>query len=283
VTLTVEHAPFSPEASGCFNVEIDRAHKVLFWDRVPHRVRAILAGRTVADSRSVVLLHETGRLPVYYFPAVDVRSELLERSHRWSECPHKGWARYWNVRVDDRVAPNAIWAYPEPIESASFLAGYLALDWHSFDEWFVEDEQVFGHPRDPYTRIDVYKSSRHVRVMLDGEVLADTRRPKILFETSLPPRYYLPAVDVRTELLVPSSTKSRCAYKGSASYWHVRLGNRLIEDLVWSYPDPQHDGEPVRDLLCFVNERVDIELDGEASERPVTRIVDRGRESGLVS
>jgi uncharacterized protein (DUF427 family) len=282
MTLTVEHAPFSPKASGCFNVEIDRTHEVLFWDPVPHRVRAILAGRTVVDSRSVVLLHETGRLPVYYFPGEDVRSELLERSSRTSDCPNKGRARYWNVRVEDRVAPDAIWEYPEPIDSASFLAGYLALDWRSFDEWFVEDEQVFGHPRDPYSRIDVYTSTRQVRVVLDGEVLADTRRPKILFETSLPPRYYLPAADVRTELLVPSSTKSRCAYKGSASYWHVRLGDRLIDDLVWSYPDPQHDGEPVRDLLCFFDERVDIELDGAATERPVTRIIDRGRESGLV-
>ena len=110
-----------------------------------------------------------------------------------------------------------------------------------------------------------------MRVLRDGEVLADSRRAKVLFETVLPPRYYLPAEDVRTELLEPSGTKSRCAYKGSASYWHVRVGDRLVDDLVWSYPDPQHDGEPVRDLFCFFNERVDLELDGEIQQRPRTQ------------
>jgi uncharacterized protein (DUF427 family) len=132
-------------------------------------------------------------------------------------------------------------------------------------------EQLFGHPRDPYSRIDVYRTTRRVRVLLDGEVLADSRRAKVLFETALPPRYYLPAEDVRTELLVPSPTRTRCAYKGSAAYWHVRLGDRLHEDLVWSYPCPQHDAEPVRDLYCLFAERVDLELDGERQERPRTQ------------
>jgi uncharacterized protein (DUF427 family) len=223
MTLTVEHAPFAPAPSGRFNVQVDRSREVLFWDPVPHRVRAIFNGQTVVDSRSVVLLHETGHLPVYYFPRDAVRRDLLEISDRQTTCSHKGQARYWNVRVDDRSAPDAIWEYPEPVKSASFLTDYVALDWHAFDEWFVEDEQAFGHPRDPYTRIDVYKSTRHVRVLLDGELLADSRRPKVLFETSLPPRYYLPSSDIRTELLVPSSTRSRCAYKGSASYWHVQV------------------------------------------------------------
>jgi uncharacterized protein (DUF427 family) len=147
----------------------------------------------------------------------------------------------------------------------------MALYWNKVDEWFAEDEQLFGHPRDPYSRIDVYRTTRHVRVLLDGEVLADTRRAKVLFETGLPPRYYLPAEDVRLELLEPSSTRTRCAYKGSASYWHVRVGDRLEDDLVWSYPEPQHDAEPVRDLFCFFQERVDRELDDEVGERPETQ------------
>src|SRR5205823_887086 len=125
--------------------------------------------------------------------------------------------------------------------------------------------------RDPYARIDVYATTRHVRVLVDGTVLADSRRTKVLFETSLPPRWYFPAEDVRTELLEASPTRTRCAYKGSASYWHVQAGGRLHDDLVWSYPDPQHDALPVRDLLCFFNERVDLELDGMIGERPRTQ------------
>jgi uncharacterized protein (DUF427 family) len=271
MTLTLGTAPFSREPAGRFNVDIDRSTATLLWDPVPQRVRALIDDETLVDSKRAVLLHETGHLPVYYFPQDDLRSELLEPSDKSTRCPHKGDARYWHVRVGERWAPDAVWAYPEPIDRASFLAGYAALDWDSFDEWFVEDEQAFGHPRDPYARIDVYRTTRHVRVLRDDVVLADSRRTKVLFESSLPPRYYFPAEDVRTELLVPSSSRTRCAYKGSASYWHVRVGTRTLEDLVWSYPDPQHDGEPVRNLFCFFNERVDLELDGETGERPQTQ------------
>ena len=110
-----------------------------------------------------------------------------------------------------------------------------------------------------------------LQMLLTRDLLADSRRTKMLVETGLPPRFYFPPEDVHTELLVPSGKRTRCAYKGSAAYWHVRIGDRLIEDLVWTYPDPQHDGEPVRDLLAFFNERVDIELDDEIGERPVTQ------------
>lgn len=268
MSLTVGTGPLGPRPAGRFNVELDRSGAVMLWDPVPERVRTILAGQAIVDSRRAVLLHETGYLPVYYFPRADASEDLLEPSQKRTDCPHKGQARYWSVRVGDRLAPDAIWSYPDPIESAAFLAGYVALDWSSFDEWFVEDEQAFGHPRDPYSRIDVYKTTRHVRVLLDGEVLADSRRAKVLFEAALPPRYYLPSEDVRSDLLVPSSSRTRCAYKGSASYWHVRIGDRLEDDLVWSYPVPQHDAEPVRDMLCFFNERVDLELDGEPVPRP---------------
>jgi uncharacterized protein (DUF427 family) len=271
MSLTVGSGPLGRSPAGRFNFEIDRSHALILWDPVPQRVRAIVEGETVLDSRRAALLHETGHLPVYYFPEEDLRSDLVEDSTHITRCPHKGQASYWSVRVGKRHLPNAIWAYREPIESASFLAGHVALAWGAFDEWFVEDEQAFGHPRDPYSRIDVYRTTRHVRVMRDGELLADSWRAKVLFETGLPPRYYLPASDLRTELLVPSSRRTRCAYKGSASHWHVRVGERVLDDLVWSYPAPQHDAEPVRDLFCFYNERVDLELDGELAERPRTQ------------
>jgi len=271
VALTAANGPFSEHPFGRFNIEIDRSTNVLFWEPVPQRVRAIVADETLVDSDQVMLLHETGSLPIYYFPEDDVRRELLEPSEKRDASPAKGPARFWSIRIGDRVIPDAAWDYPEPVDRASFLAGHLGLEWDAVDEWFVEGEQVFGHPRDPYARIDVYRTTRHVRVLLDGVVLADTRRAKVLFETVLPPRYYIPAGDVRTDLLVPSPKITRCAYKGAASYWHVRSGNRLVEDLVWSYPSPQHDGEPVRDLFCFFNERVDLELDGDVQERPTTQ------------
>jgi uncharacterized protein (DUF427 family) len=135
----------------------------------------------------------------------------------------------------------------------------------------VEDEQVLGHPRDPYHRIDTYRTTRPVRVSLDGGTIAESTRAVALFESGLPARYYLPAEDVRTDLLEPSETTTRCAYKGVASYWHVRIGDELHEDLAWTYADPDRDGRAIRDLICFFNERVDLEVDGRAEERPVTQ------------
>jgi uncharacterized protein (DUF427 family) len=131
------------------------------------------------------------------------------------------------------------------------------------DSWFEEDEEVFVHARDPYKRIDALRSSRHVRVEVDGVVLAESDHPTILFETSLPPRYYLPKVDVRMDLLEPTDTVTRCPYKGQARYWSARIGDRLEQDIAWSYPSPFPESQPVMALVCFYNERVDLIVDGE--------------------
>jgi uncharacterized protein (DUF427 family) len=258
--------PFGKHPGGRFNVPIDTGDGILYFEDNPRRIRAIFARKAIVDSRRVKLLHESGRLPVYYFPPEDVRQDLLEPSDRTESSPLKGTARFWSVRAGDRLARDAAWSWSAPL-----LEGHVGLDWNAMDEWFAEDDQLFGHPRDPYSRIDVHKSTRHVRILRDGVVLADTCRSKMLFETGLPPRYYIPAEDVRTELLVPSSTRTRCAYKGSASHWSVRVGDRIVDDLVWSYPEPQLDAEPVRDLLCFYQERVELEVDGELQTRPRTQ------------
>ena len=139
------------------------------------------------------------------------------------------------------------------------------------DEWYEEEEQVFVHPRDPYHRIDVLQSSRHVRVEVNGEVVAETQRPMVLFETGLPPRYYIPEEDIRMELLEESEETTRCPYKGVASYYSVEVGDERVEDLVWYYPEPIPEAARIKGLLCFFNEKVDLEVDGEEQERPRTQ------------
>src|SRR5690349_10115439 len=255
--LTSGTGPFGHRPAGRFNFTPDPpTGSVLYFDPVPHRLRGFFAGEAVFDTLGAKLLYETGHLPVYYVPEDDLRSDLLEPSDKQTHCPHKGDASYRSIRVGDRVERDAVWTYREPIAPAAFLAGYAAFYWGKLDEWFVEDEQVFGHPRDPYHRIDTYRTSRPVRVSVDGETIAESTRAIALFESGLPPRFYLPAEDVRTDLLEPSETKTRCAYKGLASYRHVRVGDTLHEDLVWTYPAPEREGEPIRGLLCFFNERV---------------------------
>jgi uncharacterized protein (DUF427 family) len=142
--------------------------------------------------------------------------------------------------------------------------------WDALDEWLEEDEPIYGHPRDPYKRVDVLRSSRHVRVELDGVVLAESVRPTILYETSLPPRYYLPFSDVRAELLEQSPSRTLCPYKGWASYWHLVADGRRYEDFVWMYRSPFAESQKIAGLVCFYNEKVDLVVDGERLDRPHT-------------
>jgi uncharacterized protein (DUF427 family) len=272
MTLTIGTGPFGEQSGGAFNFDtgVLQPHTLYFEDS-PRRVRVMLGGEVVADSRRAKLLHETGHLPVYYFPKEDVRTELLEESDRRTHCPFKGEASYWTVKVGDKGAENAVWGYPDPIDSAPPLAGYLAFYWRMMDHWYEEDEEVFVHPRDPYHRVDILETSRRVKVKVNGEVVAQTERPKILFETGLPPRYYIPPEDVREGVLLQSEKTTRCPYKGVASYWSVEAGGGRVDDLVWYYPDPIPEAAKIEGHLAFFNERVDLEVDGEIEERPRTQ------------
>ncbi len=271
MALTVGTGPFGQRPGGVFNFELPRRKGVIYFEDSPRRIRARLGAETVVDSSRAKLLHEHGHLPIYYFPQADVCMELLEPSDHSSVCPYKGQASYWSVCVGERVAENAVWSYPEPIEDAPPLAGYMAFYWAKMDEWLEEDELAIVHARDPYHRVDVLDSSRHVRVLVAGEVVADTRRAKAVFETGLPTRWYIPPADVRSELLRDSDQRTGCAYKGFAAYWSVKVGDRLEQDLVWTYRDPRREVEPITDHLAFFNERVDLEIDGELEQRPITQ------------
>ena len=271
MTLTVGTGPFGHFPEGDFNFDLPRREGLLYFERFDRRMRAIFAGETVVDSRHPMLLHEHGRLPILYFPEAEVRTDLLEPSESRSQDPGKGEAWRWHIRVGDRVSEDAAWSYPEPVEGAPPLAGHFAFEWGKVDTWLQEDVENIGHVRDPYHRIDVLDTSRHVKVSLHGEVVAETTRARVLYETSLPPRWYIPREDVRTDLCEPSDLDTICAYKGHASYHSVHAGGELEENVVWHYKEPLHDAEPIRDYLAFFNERVDIEVDGELQERPMTQ------------
>jgi uncharacterized protein (DUF427 family) len=261
--------PFSRSPAGAFNFEPPPAGSVLYLEPTPKRVRVLVGEETVADSRHAFLLHESGLQPVYYFPPEDVRQELLEPADRHTHCPKKGDASYYTIRVGDRVIENGAWHYPDPIESApAELKGLVAFYFDRIDRWLEEAEEIGVHPRDPYHRIDVIRSDRHIRVSLHGELLAQTRRAVALFETGLPPRWYIPAEDVVAHLEA-SDTVTHCPYKGQAAYHSVRLAEgSLDQDLVWYYSDPRAEVAAIAGRLCFYNERVDLELDGQLQERP---------------
>ncbi len=264
MTLTIGTGPFGEQSTGTFNFEVEApGDHALYLEDSPRRVRVTFNGETVADSRRVKLLHEAEHLPVYYFPEEDVRMDLLEESDHTTHCPFKGDASYRSVRVGDKVSENAAWSYPEPIDSARPLAGLIAFYWRKMDAWFEEDEQIFVHPRDPYHRVDVLDSSRHVKVTVNGEVVAETERPKLLFETGLPPRYYFLPEDVRTELLVESETKTICPYKGVASHWSVEVDGERVEDAAWMYPESLPEATKVEGHFSFYVDKAELEVDEE--------------------
>lgn len=272
MALTVGTGPFSRRPAGTFNFTYDAPDHVLYFEDSPRRVRVVVGGETVADSTHVRLLHETGLMPVYYFPREDVRTDLLEASDHTTSCPFKGVASYWTVRAGGQTRDDAVWSYPEPMEGAPPLSGHLAFTWDAVDEWWEEAERIDVHPRDPYHRCDVVRSDRHVTVRIDGHVVADSDRPTMLFETGLPPRFYLPEDDVALELLEPSDTVTRCPYKGTTSRYHSAVvdGHR-VDDVAWVYDQPRAEVEGVAGLVAFYNEKVDLEVDGEAWQRPRTK------------
>ncbi len=258
--LTNGSGPFGAQAAGSFNFDPKAPEHVLYVERSPRRVRVLLARETVADSDEVRLLHPPGRTPTYLFPREHVRIDLFEPSDRRRCDAGMGEGTYWTVRVGDRRAVDAAYSWQDPPEAASEIARLVAFDWDAMDGVFEEDEEVFVHPRDPYTRIDVLRTSRHVRVRVGDTVVAESTRSRMLLESGLPVRYYLPRDDVRTDLLEPSYTTTRCPYKGIAHYWSLRLGDRFEKDLVWTYPEPFHDAHAVGGLVCFVDERVDVDV-----------------------
>lgn len=241
----------------------------LRWSDMRRRVRGSVGGRTLVDSTRVRQVWEPHRVVGQYaLPTDDIAEVLVGGQHidAVTEPPailtpeddfaiHTCPGRVWGIRTAAGELPGAGFTPDDPD-----LADHVILDWAAFDEWTEEEQVVVGHPHDPFKRIDCLTTSRHVIVTAGGVVLADTTSPTLLLETFLPPRHYVPRADVRLDLLVPSETITTCAYKGNAQYWSAVIGDRVIEDVAWTYTDPLLDALPVRDLICFYDERVDVRV-----------------------
>lgn len=264
MALTLGGGPLATRGPETVNYRIDGPPHRLLWQPFPRRVRAVLGDEVVLDSRDGKLLHESNLLPQLYVPREDVREDLLEPTEHGTHCPFKGDASYFSVRAGEKLAENAVWAYPSPTADASWLDGHLAVYWGAMDAWFDEGDEVFGHLCDPYHRIDIRATNAHVRVQSGDLVVAETRRAKVLSETSLPNRFYLPLQDVRTDLLEPSATHTVCPYKGTASYRGLRVGSGVIRDAAWIYPSPLDGARRIADHACFLAEDLETVVDGQS-------------------
>jgi uncharacterized protein (DUF427 family) len=245
----------------------------LRYEPTEKRIRIDLDGEPVADTVDGLLIWEPRRLvPTYAVPEADVAA-VLESAGRVNDLDdesvlvptnpftvHSCTGEMFDVIVGELRRPSAAFRPDDPD-----LAGYLTFDFSAF-QWREEDEAIVAHPHDPFKRVDILASTRRVRIEWEGHLLAESSRPLLLFETLLPTRFYLPGADIVADLK-PSDTISYCAYKGRAAYLSVPGGPA---DVAWTYPEPLRDAEPVRDCVAFFNERVDIVVDGQRLERPVT-------------
>ena len=235
---------------------------------VPRRIRGYLAGEKVVDTTRALYVWEWSNYPQYYIPMADVRQDLLVDEQHVQQTRrgpvHLHGLRVGGIRRDGtaRVLTDS---------SVQGLNGTVRFDWAALDSWFEEDEQVFVHPRNPYVRVDALRSTRSVRVELDGVVLAESGSPVMVFETGLPTRYYVARTEVDFAHLVPTETVTECPYKGTTSgYWSVRTGDTIHADLGWAYDFPTRQLLPIAGMIAFYNEKVDIVLDGERLARPKT-------------
>lgn len=240
MSLTFGPAPFSRHRAGLLSAGQLPA-TAAYAEPYPRRVRAFLGGQVVLDSEHGWMLHAPGKIPALWFPAADMDTAALPEAALHDFPPGQ-----------------------DPVSLA--LAGFRSLAPDAIDRWFVEDEPVYSHIRDPYHRVDVLTSHRHVVVEHAGSVIADTHRPKMLYETGLPPRYYLPWADVRLGLLAHSDTVSECPYKGDGQHWHLDIGKDHVPDVAWSLPHPLPEGIPAAEHVSFYQDRVMVTVDGQRLE-----------------
>ena len=256
MTLTLGTGPLAAGVPTTANYALDGPRQKLLFTDFPRRIRATLNGRTVVDSERAMLLHESNIFPVLYFPIDDLSADRLTKTDHSTHCPFKGDASYWTVSAGDTVEENAIWGYETPIASASWLAGFAAIEWGRMDRWFDEDDEIFGHIRDPYHRVDARPTSRHYEVRVGGQLIADTTDAFVVSETGGDNRIYIPAADVRTDLLTRSETTTHCPHKGDTVYWH-HLGSDA-RDIAWSYPSPLEEATRIAGHLCFDGPGVEL-------------------------
>lgn len=231
----------------------------------PRRVRGFLGHELVFDTTSARYVWEVPYYPQYYVPFSDVRAGFL-RDEDHPQRVQFGQSRTFSLVGDSQTHPSAARIFDD-----GAVAGLVRFDWAPLT-WFEEDEPIYGHPRNPYARVDALRSHRHVTVERDGVLLADTRSPVLLFETGLPTRYYIDPTDVSFEHLEPSDTETLCPYKGVTSeYWSVRAGGSVVPDLAWSYHTPLPAVAPIANLVAFYNEKLDIAVDGVKLARPLTQ------------
>jgi uncharacterized protein (DUF427 family) len=251
--------------------------RFLFAEPLRRRMRVYLAGDCIADSEDVLLLHEPARYPVAYFPLRDIRSDVLADESRTTQHGDLGVMAWFTASAGAKVVPHAAWRHIALPTYAEILEGRVAFAWRAMDAFYEEDDRIVGHAADAYHRIDIRQSSRHLLVKLDDQVIADSRRPLVLFESGFAPRWYVPRDDVDTAALTTSPLQTFCPYKGLATYYNLGEHTKIA----WSYTQAWREVARISNTLSFQQDLIEVFLDGkrlilEAGQSVLPHGPDRG-------
>ena len=231
--------------------------RLLFAEPLQRRMRIQLSNQWIADSEDVVLLHEPGRYPVAYFPQESIRSGVLTLENHRTTHRDLGDTAWYGVSCDGKRVARAAWQHVALPDHAGLLQNRIAFVWQKMDAFFEEDERIVGHATDPYHRIDIRQSSRHLVVRDGDRLIADTQRPRVLFESGYAPRWYVPRADVDDAALAPISRQTFCPYKGIASYYDIGQNTQAA----WSYRHAWPEVARISDLVSFEPHKVSVFID----------------------
>jgi uncharacterized protein (DUF427 family) len=275
--LSWQQGPLGRDPNGQFLVP-GMPERVLYAEPLRRRLRAELGGRTVVQSDDAVLLFEPGRHPVAYFPRADFAEDVLRPIEHRSQHPDLGETAWFEVIGDERSAPRGAWQHVAVPGHAAILEDTVALAWRAIDGFYEEDDRILGHAADPYHRIDVRHSSRHLVVRAGDRVVADNTSPLVLYESGFAPRWYVPRADVVADALTAAEPRTFCPYKGIASYYDVGE----TRNAAWSYRAPFEDMAAIGEMVSFEPDRVEVTLDGERLEpAPGQTVVSHGIDRDL--
>ncbi|HEY1519412.1 MAG TPA: DUF427 domain-containing protein [Solirubrobacteraceae bacterium] len=276
--LAWQQGPLAPGAIGHFLTPEPLPERILFAEPLRRRMRVKYADQWIADSEDVVLLHEPGRYPVAYFPLADVTAGILEQSTHSTTHRDLGVTSWYVVRSGEQSRDRAAWRHVELPPYAQMLEGRVAFAWRAMDCYYEEEERIVGHAADPYHRIDIRQTSRHI-VVRDGEkVIADSHAPLVLFESGFAPRWYVPRADIDESALTAAEGQTFCPYKGLCSYYDIGDAHQAA----WYYPQAWEEVKRITNMISFEPDKVSVSVDGvQMKLEPGQNVISHGADRNL--
>jgi uncharacterized protein (DUF427 family) len=256
--LSWQQGPLAPGAIGRFLVPVALPERLLYVEPLRRRMRVRFGGAWIADSENVLLFFEPGRYPVAYFPRADVSPEVLERREHSTRHPDLGQTSWYLVKAGGQSAPRGAWQHVELPAFAGDLRERIAFAWRAMDAFYEEEERILGHAADSYHRIDIRLTARHLMVRDRDRVVADSKRPIVLYESGFAPRWYVPRADVDESALTFVEHQTFCPYKGLCSYYAI--GEERLA--AWSYREAYPEVGRISGFISFEPDVVSVSLDG---------------------